>query len=201
MPLLSDFEGHATGIAVTTPGGVDLPDPVSLLHKQLGNLPTHLHPQCQIVWICAAANTPVAPFEIDGTKVTPVRIQPDRERGQGRMRWIQDPFVCCVDGTDRTWVIPANADSLAKEVIAKMARQMERQLMMSPLHLEGGNMLQLGDVLFLGKDLAHLNGIPRQGTWLHPARAPWEALEATIKKLFGVKKNRLDRHTIADTTG
>lgn len=187
MPLISDFEGRATVIAVATPGNVGLPSPQVALVKQLGSLPRQLSPGSTIVWVCAASATPVAPFEIDGCRVVPVRIRPDKTV-QGRIRWIQDPFVCRWDGATVSLVVPDAADGVAKETVLQISTALGWEVRSVPLWFEGGNMLQVGDILLLGRDLAYKNGIPKAGSWLDQNRKRWETLEAAFKSTFHVSK-------------
>ncbi len=187
MALLSDFEGKAIKIAVATPGDVDATRAHSLLRQQLGNLPGQLHPDCQIFWVHRSTNGTIAPFKIDGRAIVPVPLYTEQPL-KGHMRWIQDPFVCLQQHAGVTLLLPANTDEIGRETVRALSRALDCPVQHTDLHLEGGNILQLGDTLLLGKDLAYQNGIPQQSSWLKPDREAWTVLEGKLKVCFHAKK-------------
>jgi hypothetical protein len=184
MALLSDFEGRAIKIAVATPGEVDATQAETLLTRQLGNLPRLLHPDCQIFWIHGCTNGPITPFKIDGRAIVPVPMPHDQPLA-GHMRWIQDPFVCLRTDDTTTLVLPRDAAPVAKEMVLRLASALQCTVKPVDFWLEGGNMLTIGDMLLLGKDMAAQNGIPQKENWLLPARDQWETLEGTLATCFG----------------
>jgi hypothetical protein len=187
MSLLSDFEGCASVVAVATPGKQPLGEPQARLAEVLGNLPGKLAASCIILWIHAGKETSDAPFEIDGRTVIPVFIAPS-DAVPGKVRWLQDPFVCALTQGAPTLVVPVQSNGLSKETVLRLAASLNWLVKPVPLHLEGGNILQLGEYLLLGKDLAYQNGIERVDTYLSPKREPWAALEAQIQSAWGAKQ-------------
>jgi hypothetical protein len=187
MALLSDFEGSATMIAIATPGKGVLRNPHATLAKALGDLPSLLHPRCKIIWVNGSLGDPIAPFEIDGRVVIPVQIQTG-DKMPGRMVWMQDPFVCQHHAGVTTLVLPSHANGREQAMVQQISLYLGWEAQAVNLHLEGGNMLQIGDALLLGKDLAYQNGIAQLKTWLHPNRAAWETLESKFCAVFGTKR-------------
>jgi hypothetical protein len=186
MTRLSDFKGRASKIAVATPGEVKESLAVAKLTQQLGNLPDKVHADCKIYWVHKAADQAIAPFEIGGRAIIPVPVQA-QQRAAGHFRWIQDPFICLQSTEGLSLLLPSNADEIGRATVRALALALDCPMRHTDLHLEGGNILQLGDTLLLGKDIAFQNGIPQQGTWLKPDREAWATLERKLKACFQAK--------------
>lgn len=189
MSLLSDIDGKTSLILVASPGLTKPGEAQARLAAQLGNLPKALPTDCEILWLMEpdASGQEVPHFVLDGKTVRPIPVSALSLRG-GRMRWVQDPYLCRRGDMGPELIISATAAPAAKEASIQIASVTGRVIRPVDLRFEGGNLLQLGDTLLLGRDIAYQNGIVHQGKSLEPNEKAWCHLESRIRAAFGVQK-------------
>lgn len=185
MSLLSDFEGFAKVILVTSPGRIHASEAQATLKKQLGNLPIALHAKCKILWMFTAEATTAsfAPFEISGRAVLPIPLFSKYE-ASGNFRWVQDPFYIANDSLGRYILMPSNAAPETKMLCLELAIYLQCRVKRTKLLFEGGNMLRIGNTMLVGKDTAFINKVEQQGAFLNPRQKTWLALENEVKMAF-----------------